>query len=95
MVAASVYMTRLAPYPPARRCNAPHQTAPGRVAGPFGQQPVDQLPWGHSSLIFAKCSSVAEARFYLAQTLQQGWSRDVLALQQQFVISDGRGMNEN
>lgn len=54
---------------------------PDRVPAPFGQQPVDQLPWGHNILIFSKCSSVEEARFYIAQTLHHGWSRDVLALQ--------------
>jgi predicted nuclease of restriction endonuclease-like (RecB) superfamily len=48
---------------------------------PFGQQPVDQLPWGHNIQIFTKCQSVAEASFYIAETLEQGWSRDVLALQ--------------
>lgn len=48
---------------------------------PIGQQPVDQLPWGHNIQIFTKCHSVAEARFYIEQTLEQGWSRDVLALQ--------------
>lgn len=48
---------------------------------PIGQQPVDQLPWGHNIQIFTKCSSVAEARYYIEQTLEQGWSRDVLALQ--------------
>lgn len=47
----------------------------------FGQQPVDQMPWGHNIHIFTKCSSVAEARFYIEQTLDQGWSRDVLAMQ--------------
>lgn len=54
---------------------------PESAAAAMGQQPVDQLPWGHNILIFTKCSSVEEARFYMAQTLQQGWSRDVLALQ--------------
>ena len=47
----------------------------------FVQQAVAQLPWGHNILIITKCSSVAEARFYIEQTLKQGWSRDVLALQ--------------
>lgn len=47
----------------------------------FGQQPVDQIPWGHNILIFTKCTSVTQAQFYLTQTLEQGWSRDVLALQ--------------
>jgi predicted nuclease of restriction endonuclease-like (RecB) superfamily len=54
---------------------------PDAAAAAIGQQPVDQLPWGHNILIFTKCSSVEEARFYMAQTVQQGWSRDVLALQ--------------
>jgi predicted nuclease of restriction endonuclease-like (RecB) superfamily len=47
----------------------------------FVQQAVAQLPWGHNILIITKCSSVAEAHFYIEQTLEQGWSRDVLALQ--------------
>lgn len=47
----------------------------------FVQQAVAQLPWGHNILIITKYSSVAEARFYIGQTLEQGWSRDVLALQ--------------
>lgn len=51
------------------------------VATPFGQQAVDQIPWGHNILILTKCSSVAVAGFYIAQTIDQGWSRDVLALQ--------------
>ena len=55
--------------------------AQGQDDAPFGQQPVDQIPWGHNILIFTKCQSVAEARFYLSQTLDLGWSRDVLALQ--------------
>jgi predicted nuclease of restriction endonuclease-like (RecB) superfamily len=55
--------------------------APENRPEPFGQQPVDQIPWGHNILIFTKCSSVIEADFYLRQTIEQGWSRDVLALQ--------------
>lgn len=47
----------------------------------FGQQPVDQIPWGHNIQIFTKCTSQEEASFYISQTLEQGWSRDVLALQ--------------
>lgn len=48
---------------------------------PFGQQLVDQIPWGHNILIFTKCSNVSEAIFYITQTTEQGWSSDVLALQ--------------
>ena len=47
----------------------------------IGQQPVDQIPWGHNILIFTKAKNLAEARFYIHETLENGWSRDVLALQ--------------
>ena len=40
-----------------------------------------RIPWGHHIQIFTKCQNVDAARFYLTQTLEQGWSRDVLALQ--------------
>lgn len=50
-----------------------------------------RIPWGHNILIFTKCSSVAEARFYMAQTVQQGWSRDVLALQLKSNLFDRAG----
>jgi predicted nuclease of restriction endonuclease-like (RecB) superfamily len=33
----------------------------------FVQQAVAQLPWGHNILIIIKCSSVAQARFYIEQ----------------------------
>lgn len=56
-------------------------TTAGSTSVLFGQQPVDQMPWGHNILIFTKCRSVAEASFYLGLTFEHGWSRDVLALQ--------------
>lgn len=42
---------------------------------------LTQIPWGHNILIFTKSADLQEARFYLQQTLENGWSRDVLALQ--------------
>ena len=42
---------------------------------------LTQIPWGHNILIFTKSTDLQEARFYLQQTLENGWSRDVLALQ--------------
>lgn len=42
---------------------------------------LTQIPWGHNILIFTKSADLQEARFYLQQTLESGWSRDVLALQ--------------
>ena len=40
-----------------------------------------QLPWGHNILIFSKSKNINEANFYIVQTIENGWSRDVLALQ--------------
>ena len=40
-----------------------------------------KLPWRHNVEIFTKAKSITEAYFYIQQTLENGWSRDVLALQ--------------
>jgi predicted nuclease of restriction endonuclease-like (RecB) superfamily len=45
------------------------------------QQAVAKIPWGHNILIFSKSSTLEEALFYANQCLQNGWSRNVLALQ--------------
>jgi predicted nuclease of restriction endonuclease-like (RecB) superfamily len=42
---------------------------------------LKNTPWGHNIQIFTKCGTVVEARFYIEQTLEQGWGRDVLAMQ--------------
>lgn len=47
----------------------------------FRQQPVAQIPWGHNILIFSKSKSANEAEFYVGQTLQNGWSRNILSRQ--------------
>ncbi|RDB02402.1 PDDEXK nuclease domain-containing protein [Runella aurantiaca] len=47
----------------------------------FGQQPVDQIPWGHNILIFTKSRDIDEADFYIQKTIENGWSRDVLGMQ--------------
>jgi predicted nuclease of restriction endonuclease-like (RecB) superfamily len=47
----------------------------------IGQQLVAQIPWGHNILIFSKSKDSNEAHFYIQQTIENNWSRDVLALQ--------------
>ncbi len=42
---------------------------------------VAQLPWSHNILIFTKARQQDEARFYIQQTIENGWSRDELGLQ--------------
>ncbi len=40
-----------------------------------------QIPWGHNIQIFTKSNSIEVAQFYIEQTLENGWSRDTMALQ--------------
>jgi predicted nuclease of restriction endonuclease-like (RecB) superfamily len=44
-------------------------------------QAVGQIPWGHHRLIIDKIKDYKQALFYLHQTIQNNWSRNVLALQ--------------
>ncbi|WP_421795501.1 PDDEXK nuclease domain-containing protein [Haliscomenobacter sp.] len=63
------------------------QQAVGQLQSPENQfiEPPQQLatkiPWGHNILIFSKSKDVEEAYFYIRATLENGWSRDILALQ--------------
>lgn len=63
--------------------------------GQFMRQLVAQIPWGHNILIFNKSRSADEARFYLQQTIEHGWSRDTLALQIKSRLFErtGKGVN--
>ncbi len=45
------------------------------------QQLVAQIPWGHNILIISKLQNIDEAIFYLNETLENNWSRDILDLQ--------------
>lgn len=45
------------------------------------QQLVGQIPWGHNILIITKLNSIEEALFYVNKTIENNWSRTVLAHQ--------------
>ena len=45
------------------------------------QRFVAQIPWGHNILIISKSQNINEAIFYLNETLENNWSRDILDLQ--------------
>jgi len=47
----------------------------------FVQQTVAQIPWGHNLRIMDALSDRHQREWYIAKTLEQGWSRNVLALQ--------------
>jgi predicted nuclease of restriction endonuclease-like (RecB) superfamily len=44
----------------------------------FVQQAVAQIPWGHNVRILDKLNTAEERSWYVQQTRQNGWSRDVL-----------------
>lgn len=45
------------------------------------QQLAAQLPWGHHQLILDKVKNSAERHFYIRKTVENGWSRNMLARQ--------------
>jgi predicted nuclease of restriction endonuclease-like (RecB) superfamily len=47
----------------------------------FAQQAVAQIPWGHHVVIMDKVKDIDTAVFYMAKTVENSWSRDVLSLQ--------------
>ncbi|TSA79656.1 DUF1016 domain-containing protein [Deinococcus detaillensis] len=47
----------------------------------LGQQPVDQLPWGHLVTLITAVKDEAQRDWYAGATVQQGWSRNVLVHQ--------------
>src|SRR5271170_3318609 len=47
----------------------------------FVQQVVGQIPWGHNLRILESVKSLPEREWYIRQTIQNGWSRNVLVHQ--------------
>jgi len=42
---------------------------------------IQNIPWGHNLKIISKCKSIAEASYYVENTIKHGWSRNVLVHQ--------------
>jgi len=47
----------------------------------FVQQVLHKLPWGHLCILQDKLSNNTEREWYIRQTIENGWSRNILALQ--------------
>lgn len=47
----------------------------------IGQQPVDQLPWGHIVLLMYSGLDKEQTNFYINQSVEKGWSRNTLSMQ--------------
>ncbi len=46
----------------------------------FVQQLAGQIPWFHNCILLDKVKDPAERLWYIQQTIQEGWSRNVLTL---------------
>jgi len=46
---------------------------------PIGQAPLDQISWYHNITLLQKCPDEQKRFWYAAATLENGWSRNVLA----------------
>ncbi len=47
----------------------------------IGQQPVDQLPWGHNVIVLTKLKDPVTRQWYVNACIQNGWSRAILEAQ--------------
>lgn len=54
-----------------------------------------KIPWKHHITILSKCSSTKEAQFYIQQTIQNNWSRNVLQIQIESKLIDRQGKAPN
>ncbi|HAK77164.1 MAG TPA: DUF1016 domain-containing protein [Runella sp.] len=61
------------------------------VHSEFFHQVGGKIPWRHHVEIFTKAKSINEAHFYILQTIENGWSRDVLTLQIKSGLYDRQG----
>jgi predicted nuclease of restriction endonuclease-like (RecB) superfamily len=52
---------------------------------------VFNIPWGHIIAVITKIKNPAIALFYFRQTMENGWSRDVLALQIKSKLHERQG----
>jgi predicted nuclease of restriction endonuclease-like (RecB) superfamily len=49
--------------------------------GSIGQQLVDQIPWGHNIRLMEMVKDPAVRLWYIQQTIENGWSRNILVMQ--------------
>lgn len=64
-----------------------------------GQLPAEsilcKIPWRHHVAIMSKCSTLTEAIFYIQQTMQNNWSRNVLEIQLESKLFERQGKAQN
>jgi len=53
---------------------------PGTNDIAIGRQLVEQIPWGHNILLIEKVKDLPTRLWYMHQVIEQGWSRETLAV---------------
>jgi predicted nuclease of restriction endonuclease-like (RecB) superfamily len=71
-------LTKKVPQPVAQTPATP--SSPQAVAKSPGDSLLWQVPWGHHALLLEKVKPLPARRWYIEQTLAQGWSRNTLML---------------
>ncbi len=51
------------------------------VPQPGGQYVANKLPWSHIKILLDKVEKIEEITFYIHQTVENSWSRNILAIQ--------------
>lgn len=61
----------------------------------FGQVRLDQIDWYHHISLIPKVKTDAERAFYILETVNNGWSRDVMMLQiaNDYIHAKGKAVN--
>ena len=81
-----------------------HQLGGQLEENELGQQAAGQLeersllckiPWRHHIVILSKCQTVKDAQFYMEQTIQNNWSRNILEIQLESKLIDRLGKAQN
>lgn len=54
-----------------------------------------KIPWWHHQVILTKCKNEAQATFYIQQTIQNNWSRNVLEIQISSGLANRLGKAQN
>ncbi|MEO6590345.1 MAG: PDDEXK nuclease domain-containing protein [Pyrinomonadaceae bacterium] len=57
----------------------------------FVQQVAGQIPWFHNCVILDKVKSRVEREFYIRQTIENGWSRNIMTLQIESKLYERQG----
>ncbi len=57
----------------------------------FVHQLAGQIPWQHHVLILQKNKSMKQALFYIRETIQNNWSRNILAIQMETKLHERQG----